>query len=183
MLRWALGVALVGAVGFSDGAAAKATNRRLPPALPPVQLSEAGPARADTLVADRRATRENLPADERDDLDRLSAHVRDVLFADEIRDAKPGAWDDARQAVISVVAVLMLDEYRILAAYATDAIAAHDDGMVEHVSTVVDPRTEARLHLQDLQMVPMQVEVRSHARISAISKTGHKLVRAVVGTL
>lgn len=191
MARWAVCLALVAAIGFSDAATAKAFNKsvHLPPARP-VQLSEAQKSRLNGLIVQHRAGRSALPADQRDDLDRLTARVRVIVLREGIGG---GMLESAKTAIhsampgLSDMDVLLLVTYTVDGLAAGDAIGAAAGGNSQQElfdATREMQETQMSFNLQYLQLQSqMQNENRSYTAVSNILKTKHDTVKNSIGNI
>jgi hypothetical protein len=169
-----LAAAAIGA--GKDGLAAPA-GRPVIGAPGPGRLSNADEQRFDRLMVEHRTTRMRLTREERDDLDRLSARVRDVLFPDGGA-PKASAWDDAKTAVHRTVPGLSDSEAGALAAYAVDAIAAGDLEIIRYAKTSPEFGTLQAFKRQYMTLQSeMQNENRSYMAVSNIMKTKHDTVK------
>ena len=136
----------------------------------PGRLSNADERRFDALTFDHRTVRGRLPPAERNDLDRLTARVRDVLFAPAPR---PSAWDDAKAAVRAVIPGLSENDTNVLAAYALDSIVAGDLEVMRFAKTTPSFEALTAFKPQYLQLQSqMQGVSRGVPTISPIMKTG-----------
>jgi len=175
-----LTAAVIGA--GNDGSAAPA-QRPVIGAPGPGRLSTGDERRFDRLMVEHRTTRMRLARDERDDLDRLSARVRDALFPDGGA-PKPSAWADARVAMRRMVPGLSESEAGALAGYAVDAIAAGDLELLRYAKTSPEFGTLQAFKLQYMTLQPqIQNENRSFAAISNIMKTKHETVKNSIGNM
>jgi hypothetical protein len=116
-------VAIVAVFGLVMDSALAAQTRAVTGAPGSGRLSNADERRFSALTFEHRTVRGRLPPAERTDLDRLTAHVRDVLFAPAPRAT---AWEDAKAAVRGIIPGLADNDTAVLAAYALDSILAGD---------------------------------------------------------
>lgn len=175
-----LAAAVIG--GGKDGSAAPA-QRPVVGAPGPGRLGNGDELRFDRLMVEHRTVRMRLARDERDDLDRLSARVRDALFPNGGA-PKPSAWIDAKAAVRRTVPGLSESEAGALAGYAVDAIAAGDLELLRYAKTSPEFSTLQAFKLQYMSMQPqMRNESRSYAAISNIMKTKHDTVKNSIGNV
>jgi hypothetical protein len=139
------------------------------------RLSNADQRRFDALAVEHRTTRGRLPPDERTDLDRLSARVRDTPFAAAPRG---DAWQAAKAVVRAAIPGLSDNEVGTFAAYALDGIVAGDLAVLQFAKTNPPFDVLMGFNQQYLQLQSqMQNENRSFAAISNIMKTKHDTVK------
>jgi hypothetical protein len=131
--------------------------------------------RFDRLVAEHRKTRDRLDASHRKDLDRLNAILRDAVFTPRLAG---NAFEATRSSVARMLPALSKPEQGTLTAYAVDAFAARDRGMVELAAVKFPREVQMSFNLQYLQLQSqMQHENRSYTAVSNIMKTKHDTVK------
>ena len=139
------------------------------------RLSAGDEARLNTMVARHQRVRAQLPADDQQTLDQLTAHVRKQLFAAPPRGKLMPA---AAQIVGKAIPGLTTAEATSLAEYALDGIAAGDGQAQLLNATKQMQETQMSFNLQYLQLQSqMQHENRSYTAISNIMKTKHETVK------
>ena len=138
----------------------------------PARLSNADEKRFDALMLEHRTTRGRLPADQRRDLDRLTARVRDALFPTGGEGPGSGTWENARKAVAVILPGLTANETSTLAGYALDGIVAGDIEVLRFART--DPGftllSAFKLDYMRLQQ-QMKNASRGYTILSALLKT------------
>lgn len=142
-------VALVAGLGLVSDSASAAPARAVTGAPGPGRLSNADERIFSALTVEHRTVRGRLPPAVRTDLDRLTARVRDVLFAPAPRAI---AWEDAKSAVRRIVPGLSDSDTEILAAYALDGIASGDLEVLRFAQTTPSFEALSGFKSQYLQM-------------------------------
>lgn len=175
----AVGILVAGSAAAAVDAPPRSEAARIMSGAPGTgRLSNADERRFDVLMADHRTTRGRLPADQRRDLDQLTARVRDALFPTGSEGPGKGAWDSALKAVGAILPGLSGNETASFAGYALDGIAAGDIEVLRFAKTDPSFTILAAFKPQYMQLQPqMKNATRSYNAISAILKTKHDTVK------
>jgi hypothetical protein len=166
-----------------------ATQKALPQPGPglqerPMQLTLAQQQQLQTLIAQHNQVRAQLSAADRADLDKLTSHVRQGLFAAPMRG---NLLNSAIQLVSRTIPGLSPTEATSLAEYALSGMAAAEGGGGQSAlmaATRSMQETQMSFNLQYLQLQSqMQHENRSYTAISNIMKTKHDTVKNSIGNI
>ena len=181
--RMGIPIALAAAaivVGLVVDSASAAPARAVTGAPGPGRLSNADERIFSALTVEHRTVRGRLPPAVRTDLDRLTARVRDALFAPAPRAT---AWEDAKSAVRRIVPGLSDSDTEVLAAYALDGIASGDLEVLRFAQTTVSfeaLQTFKGQYLklqQEMQQVSRGMNILSNLFNSEAAKTAISKVR------
>jgi hypothetical protein len=136
-------------VGLVVDSASAAPARAVTGAPGPGRLSNADERIFSALTVEHRTVRGRLPPAVRIDLDRLTARVRDALFAPAPRAT---AWEDAKAAVRRIVPGFSEADTEVLAAYALEGIASGDLEVLRFAQTTPSFEALSGFKSQYLQM-------------------------------
>jgi hypothetical protein len=134
------------------------------------------------MIAEHRKARAQLPADQRETLDRLTIRLRAVLFN---QPQQVNMFSTAQALMRSSGMRLDESERSALAAYVLDGIASGDDSQSQLLAATQQMQeTQMSFNLQYLQLQSqMQNENRSYAAVSNIMKTKHDTVKNSIGNI
>jgi hypothetical protein len=134
------------------------------------------------MIAEHQKVRAQLPADERETLDRLTGKLRAAL----LNEPRQGSMFRTAQELIKSSGMRLDDsEGGALAAYALDGIASGDDSQSQLMAATQQMQeTQMSFDLQYLQLQSqMQNENRSYTAVSNIMKTKHDTVKNSIGNV
>ena len=174
-LSWSLAV-VAAASSLSASWAAPDGSVRPGIAVRTARLPEADQRRLDAMIAEHRKARAQLPAEERETLDRLTGKLRAALF----NQPRQASVFSTAQAIMKSSGMRLDDSERsALAAYALDGIASGDDSQSQLLAATQQMQeTQMSFNLQYLQLQSqMQNENRSYTAVSNIMKTRHDTVK------
>lgn len=142
-------VAIVVGLGAVVDFASAAPARAVTGAPGPGRLSNSEERTFSALTVEHRTVKGRLPPAVRSDLDRVTARVRDALFAPTPRAT---AWEDAKSAVRAMMPGLSDGDTDVLAAYAIDSIVSGDLEVMRYAKTMPDFQALMTFRHQYLQL-------------------------------